>query len=190
MMGRVDAGFRQRLVAAYRWVDPGPHVDHLVSDITGWWRDPVVLAGVGPALAALFAGTAPTVVMAPQIGGMLVGPLVAQALGLGFVEAYRDERVDQMAEPMRRARSRPDFKQRVVTLGFRARHLSPIDRVLVVDDWADSGAQLETLHELVRLAGAAYVGAAVIVDGCPDEVRAALDVRGLLRPVDLDSRTP
>jgi adenine phosphoribosyltransferase len=182
-------------VAAYRWVDPGPHVTHLVSDITGWWRDPSVLAGVGPALASLFDGpapdgVAPTVVIAPQIGGVLVGPLVAQALGVGFVEAYRDERVDQMAEPVLRAVSRPDYKGRVVTLGFRARHLSAADRVLVVDDWADSGAQLEALRELVRLSGASYLGAAVIVDGCPAEVRAALDVRGLLRPADLDSRVP
>lgn len=190
MMTPVEAAFRQRLIAEYRWVDPGPHVTHLVSDTSGWWRDRVVLAGLGPALAGLFPGASPTAVLAPQIGGVLVGPLVAQALRAGFVEAYRDERVDQMAEPVLRAVSRPDYKGRTVTLGFRARHLTPADRVLVVDDWADSGAQLEALRELVGLAGAAYLGAAVIVDACPAGVRAALDVRGLLHPADLDSRVP
>jgi adenine phosphoribosyltransferase len=186
----VNAEFKQRLLAAYRWVDPGPHVTHLVSDTSGWWRDSTLLAQVGPALAALFPGAAPTAVLSPQISGVLVGPLAAQALGAGFVEAYRDERVDQMAEPVLRAVSQPDYKGRIVTLGFRARHLTATDRVLVVDDWAASGAQLATLHELVTLSGATYLGAAVIVDACPPAIGDKLDVRGLLHPADLETRVP
>lgn len=39
----------RRLVELFEWIDPGPGSTHLVSDISGWWRDPDVLAQVGPA---------------------------------------------------------------------------------------------------------------------------------------------
>ena len=177
----------RRLIDAFRWVDPGPHVTHLVSDASGWWRDPELLRSLGPELGALHPGAQPTAVLAPQISGVLLGPLVAVALGAGFVEAYRDERIDRIADarPPLRVVTEPDHKGRTVALAIRDDRLSPGDRVLVVDDWADSGAQLTALRELIRQAGAEYLGAAVIVDGCPGPVSAALNLQGLLRPADL-----
>src|SRR5688500_1079086 len=49
---RVDLG--KRLIHAFRWIDPGPESSHLVSDMSGWWRDPEILAALGPALAELY----------------------------------------------------------------------------------------------------------------------------------------
>jgi adenine phosphoribosyltransferase len=179
-----------RLVDAFRWVDLGPDSTHVVSDMSGWWRDGVVLSSVGPALADLFRADRPTVVVAPEKVGFIVGPLVAAALGGGFVEAYKNTRTRQIADRLIWRSTGPDYRGRELSLGVRARHIGADDRVLVVDDWADTGAQLVALQQIVQDAGASYVGAAVIVDGCPSPVRDQLRLRSLLRGSDLDARLP
>jgi adenine phosphoribosyltransferase len=178
---------RRRLIATFRWIDPGSWCDHLLTDRSGWWRDPVVLEQVGPALAGLFDAR-PTVVVAPATSGFLLGPLVARALGVGFVEAYRDLTPAELADDLITRVTPPGHDDRPTTLGVRARLLGPAARVLVVDDWVETGAQLGALAEIVAASGASYVGAAVIVDGATADVRARLGVRGLLREAELDHR--
>lgn len=182
----MDPLLRRRLLTEFRWIDPGPDSTHEVSDLSGWWRDAGVLAGLGPALRELFTDARPTVVIGPETSGFLLGPLVAREFGVGFVEAYKDGR-GQVADRMLRRQTRPDYRGRNVTLSVRARLLTPTDRVLVVDDWAATGAQVAALREVVDDAGARYLGAAIIVDGCPSEVVADLGIRALLRRDDLDS---
>jgi adenine phosphoribosyltransferase len=182
----VASDLRDRLRAGFRWTDPGPGSQVLVSDRSGWWRDPRILDELGPALAALFAGASPTVVLAPEVTGFLVGPLVARALGVGFVEAYRAGARRPIAEPMTWADVSADHRGDAQRLGVRSRLLSPGDRVLVVDDWAATGAQARALYALITTLGATPVGTAVIVDECPPPVTAELRIRGLLNGVDLD----
>lgn len=179
-----------RLVAAFRWVDLGPDSTHLVSDVSGWWRDPEIVAAIGPALAGLFRDEQPTLVAAPEKGGFIIGPLVATALGAGFVEAYKNTRTRQIADRLVWRPTGPDYRGRELSLGVRARHLGAGERVLLVDDWADTGAQLVALRQAVLDCGAEYTGAAVIVDGCPAHVRDLLGLRSLLRSPDLDVRLP
>jgi adenine phosphoribosyltransferase len=182
-----DSDLAERLLSTFRWIDPGDWCDHLLTDRSGWWRDPVILDRIGPALAALASG-APTVVVAPATSGFLLGPLVARALGVGFVEAYRDLSGPELADDLITRSGGPGHDGRPVVLGVRARHLGPDDRVLVVDDWIETGAQLAALAEIVAAAGARYLGAAVIVDGAQQSVRDRLAVRGLVREADLDPR--
>jgi adenine phosphoribosyltransferase len=104
---------------------------------------------------------------------------------VGFAEAYKDGR-GVVADRMLRRTTAPDYRGRVVTLSVRARLFAPSDRVLVVDDWVVTGAQLATLRALVKEAGATYVGAAVIVDGCQPTATAELGLRSLLSRGDLD----
>lgn len=180
---------RARLIGTFRWIDPGDWSDHYLTDRSGWWRDPLVLELLGPALAGLFADAPrPTVVVAPATSGFLIGPLVARALGVGFVEAYRDLTDHELADDLVTRVSDPGHDGRPATLGVRARHLGSEDRVLVVDDWAETGAQLGALAEIMAHVGARYLGAAVIVDGAPVDVRSRLSLRGLLRDADFDHR--
>ena len=174
---------RDRLRAAFRWTDPGPGTGYLVSDRSGWWRDPVILDGLGPALADLFRADRPTVVVSPEVTGFLLGPLVARALGVGFVEAYRAGARRAIAEPMAWAEVPADHRGEIQHLGVRERLLAPDDRVLVVDDWAATGAQARGLRGLL---GERYLGTAVIVDECPPPVTTELRLRGLLTGADLD----
>jgi adenine phosphoribosyltransferase len=171
----MDRDLAAALRAAFRWTDPGPDSPQLVSDRSGWWRDPGLLTRLGPALAALHPR--PTVVVAPEVTGFLLGPLVAATLGVGFVEAYRPRPVP---EPMTWGTAGGDHRGATVTLGVRDRHLSPADRVLVVDDWAETGAQLRALYRAIVALGAVPLGAAVVVDQSPPEVTAELNIRSLL----------
>jgi adenine phosphoribosyltransferase len=175
----VTADLRDRLRAAFRWTDPGE--GYLVSDRSGWWRDPAILSGLGDALAELFRAERPTVVISPEVTGFLVGPLTARSLGAGFVEAYRAGARRPIAEAMDWTEV-VDHRGEVQLLGVRRELLRPDDRVLVVDDWAATGAQAGALRSL---AGDRYVGTAVIVDDCSPVVSASLGVRGLLRGSDL-----
>jgi adenine phosphoribosyltransferase len=181
----VASDLRDRLRAAFRWTDPGPDSEILVSDRSGWWRDPHILDELGPALADLFADATPTVVVAPEVTGFLLGPLVARALGVGFVEAYRAGARRPIAEPMTWGDVPTDHRGDAQRLGVRSRLLSLADRVLVVDDWATTGAQARGVYTAVTALGATAIGTAVIVDECAPPVAAELRIRGLLTSADL-----
>ncbi|MEU4243870.1 phosphoribosyltransferase [Actinoplanes sp. NPDC026619] len=176
----VDLG--DRLRSAFRWTDPGDGSGYLVSNRSGWWRDPVILSGLGDALGDLFRSASPTVVVSPEVTGFLLGPLVGRALGAGFVEAYRAGVRRHIAEPMQWVKVPSDHRGDEQLLGVREGLIRATDRVLVVDDWAATGAQIRALRDLL---GSAYVGAAVIVDECPPAVAAELTIRGLLSGDDL-----
>ena len=133
----------------------------------------------------LFADASPTVVVAPEVTGFLIGPLVARALGVGFVEAYRAGVRRPIAEPMTWVDVPADHRGDPQRLGVRSRLISPADRALIVDDWAATGAQARALAKLIRTLGATPVGTAVIVDEADEP-----GVRGLLTGADLQYAPP
>ncbi|MFF5172457.1 phosphoribosyltransferase [Micromonospora sp. NPDC000089] len=171
---------RERLVELFGWVDTGPGSTHLVSDVSGWWRDADVLAALGPALVAPFRAAAPTVVVAPAVTGLLLGPLAATALGVGFVPAHKPGDGRLPVGPLTWAQSPPDFRGRRVDLAVADRRLGPADRVLMVDDWVATGAQVRAVREICATRGAHWLGAAAIVVDCPPDEAAELGVRALL----------
>ena len=173
---------RDLLRARFGWTDPGSDSGYLVSNRSGWWRDPRILAGLGEALGDLFRDAAPTVVVSPEVTGFLVGPLVARAIGAGFVEAYRAGARRPIAESMIWATVPSDHRGDQQQLGVRDGLVLPTDRVLIVDDWAATGAQARALRSLFP---GTYIGTAVIVDECPPAVSAELGIRGLLTGQDL-----
>ena len=176
---------RAELRAAFRWRGDGPDEDQ-VADITGWWRDPDLLARLGPALAALFTGPVPTVITGPASRGSLLGPLVALHLGVGFVEVRKDVTPAGDSDRWIRRTTPPDYHDRHLEFGFRRGLLDAGDRVLAVDDWIDTGSQAATIHAMVTGTGATWLGLACIVDGLDDpRLRRDLRVRALLHERDL-----
>ena len=139
---------RGLLRARFAWTDPGDGSGYVVSNRSGWWRDPRILAGLGEALGDLFRDAEPTVVVSPEVTGFLVGPLVARAIGAGFVEAYRAGARRPIAEPMTWTTVPSDHRGDQQQLGVRHGLVRPADRVLVVDDWAATGAQARALRSL------------------------------------------
>jgi adenine phosphoribosyltransferase len=181
---RVDGEFRRRLAAAFSWQsDRGVRSSY--ADVTGWWRDPDLIRELGPALGNLY-DEAPTVVLGPVSRGALVGALTAASLGVGFVEVRKDAGAAVDSDRWVRRTTGPDYRDRHVVFGFRRELVRAGDRVLMVDDWADTGATARVVRDLVDACGARWIGAACIVDALTDArlrhdlpLRALLDVRAL-----------
>jgi adenine phosphoribosyltransferase len=181
---RVDGDVRRRLRAAFKWqFDRGQWSG--AADMTGWWRDGGLIRELGPALAGLY-DEQPTVVLGPVSRGSLVGALVAASAGVGFVEVRKNASPATDSDRWVQRTTGPDYRDRHVVFGFRRELVNAGDRVLMVDDWAETGATARVVRALVDDCGARWIGAACIVDGLTDPrlrhelpVRALLDVRTL-----------
>ena len=173
------------LRSTFRWRSDRTD-DTAAADLTGWWRDPAVLAGVGPALAELFATERPTVVLGTESSGMLLGPLTATALGVGFVPVRKDPTPAADSEQILRRTAPPDYRDRHVVYGFPRRLVSAGDRALLVDDWIETGATAVTVRMLVEDGGARWLGVATVVDALGNSgLRRGLTLRALLHVRDL-----
>jgi adenine phosphoribosyltransferase len=169
---------RARLLGSFRWYSE--HESRGLADRTGWLRDPELLGELGGALAGLF-DESPTVVVGPHASGYPLGVLVAVHHGVGFVGVEKERRELGDSDRWITATTPPDYRDRTMTMGFRRSLVSSTDRVLVVDDWADTGGQLSAVRSLVEQAGAHYIGAAVIADALRSHAtRRALSLRGLV----------
>ena len=145
-----------------------------------WWRDKSILARLGPALADLFRAEEPTIVLGIEAHGMLLGPLAALSLGVGFATVHKGDQPRDVEDPLLARTTPPDYKHRALRLSIRRSLLSSQDRVVLVDDWVDTGSQASAARLLVTDAGATWLGMAVAIDGSQPEVRRLLGVRSLI----------
>jgi adenine phosphoribosyltransferase len=76
----------------------------------------------------------------------------------------------------------PDWQGRTHELRLQRRALTNEDRVVLVDDWYETGAQALAARELIEATGAAMLGMTIVVDDLADEVRPRLGrLHALLR---------
>ncbi|HKC24787.1 MAG TPA: orotate phosphoribosyltransferase [Thermoanaerobaculia bacterium] len=101
---------------------------------------------LGAALARLLAPDAPGVVVAPAMGGLVIGHETGRGLSTRAIFA---ERVEQVFELRR---------------GFA---LAPGERVAVIEDVITTGKSTREVLDLVRVAGATPVACGAIVDRRP-----------------------
>lgn len=98
---------------------------------------------LGRALAERLRDLAPTVVLSPALGGLIIGHEVARGLGVRAIFAERQEG----AMTLRR--------------GFS---LTPGDRVVVIEDVVTTGGSTRETMVVVEGTGATVVGAGAIID--------------------------
>ena len=165
----------QRLREAFSWRSAENY-----ADTSGWWADPDLLGEIGPALAELHGNAEPTLVAGIEALGFLVGPLVAVALGVGYVEIRKRLDDAETGEEVISRMTPPDYNERDLTLGVRRRLLRPSDRVLLVDEWITTGAQATASKRLIEDAGSHYVGLASVVDATDNKIRRDLNLRSLI----------
>ena len=97
----------------------------------------------GAGIAERIRSLAPTVVLSPALGGIVIGQEVARALGVRAIFAERQDGTLTL--------------RRGFTLDAR-------DRVLVVEDVVTTGGSTRETIEVARAQGATVVGAAAIID--------------------------
>lgn len=98
-------------------------------------------------------------VLAPAMGGLVIGQEVARRLGARYVFAEKEN------------------NRLVLRRGFT---FAPAERVLVVEDVITRGGRVQECLDIVRAAGALPIGIAVLVDRSAGQARFDVPVAALL----------
>lgn len=151
--------------ARFAWV--GGH-----ADVWRFFLDAQLFTDIVDALSASFADAGVTKVVGIESRGFILGPPVALRLGAGFAAIRKrggllpGNKIEQL--------SGSDYRGRTHTFVMQVGAILPGDVVLLVDDWAENGAQALAAKALVERGGGRFEGASLIVDDLRDDVRAAL----------------
>jgi adenine phosphoribosyltransferase len=154
-----------------------------VGDHADIWRafaDRELFARTVAALAVPFRGERYTKVAGLEARGFVLGGALAAYTEAGFVALRKGE--GWLPGDCARADTAADWRGRTHALRLQRAALIPEDRVVLVDDWFETGAQAQAARELIEATGATLVGMSIIVDDLSDEARARLGrVHALLR---------
>ncbi|MGW5354062.1 phosphoribosyltransferase family protein [Streptomyces sp. NPDC004031] len=154
------------------------------ADVWAVFRDAAALGAVVGALVEPFRDAGVTAVCGVESRGFLLGGAAAVALGVGFVAVRKGEAL--FPGPKAERRTAPDYRGRQHVLRLQRAALAPGDRVLLVDDWIETGSQAAAVRALAAGCGAEWAGCSVVVDQLPPAGHAALGpVRSILTAAEL-----
>jgi adenine phosphoribosyltransferase len=170
----------EALLAEFRWT--GAH-----ADFARVLRSAVFVGNIGQALVEPFEHDEVSGIVAVEARGFVLGALAAHAFGVGLVLARKPDAihpggVEKVAED-------PDWRGRRMTFRISPQAVRREDRLLLVDDWVETGSQARTVSSLVRTLGATLVGVSAVVDHANAETRRELGLVGLLRSTELPPYT-
>jgi len=142
------------------------------SDTLGLFADAGFLARAGAALAGPFRDAGVDKVAGIEARGFVLATAVALELEVGFVAIRKPGAIHP--GPKAELEGPLDWRGNVTRLRLQRHVVAPGDRVLIVDDWAETGSKATTARQLIEMCGARYVGLSLLVDQLPDEIRGAL----------------
>jgi len=116
----------------------------------------------GAALAEIFKTEPVDVVVAPAMGGLIIGHEVARALGVRFVFGERAGEENKLA----------------IRRGFE---ITPGERVLLVEDVITTGGSILELRDLITSFGGKIAGFASVVDRTSQPVDFGAPYRALIK---------
>src|SRR3954469_12698644 len=102
-----------------------------------------VVEKFGAALASQLGKLNATTVIAPAMGGLVIGQEVARQLGLRFIFVEKEE------------------GKFVLRRGFK---INPAEKILIVEDVVTKGGRVQETIDIVRTNGGNVLGVAMIVD--------------------------
>jgi adenine phosphoribosyltransferase len=163
------------LVSRFRWID-----GH--ADIWPLFADANLFRRLATALADPFRRESISKVAGVEARGFILGTAVALELGSGFVPVRKPGGL--LPGPMRTSTTLRDYRDAQTELRLQRQSLTSRDRVLLVDDWCETGSQALTARELIEGSGSMFVGISVIVDQLAPPMRARLSRFEALVPYD------
>ena len=129
-------------------------------DVTPLFHDSAVFSELVEELVSPFVGKVDVVVGLEALGFVL-GSAVALRLGAGFVPIRKAGKLPLDVEKKRTV-SFTDYTKTEKSFEIRTDAIAPDVRVLIVDDWIETGEQVRAALELIGLAGASVAGISVI----------------------------
>jgi len=156
---------RNVVLGRFAWVD-----GH--ADVWAAFRDGRALRLLVHALVEPFVDDGITAVCGIESRGFLLGGAAAIQLGVGFIAIRKN---DGLLPGVKSARiSAPDYVGKTHRLRLQRSALTPGDRLILVDDWIETGSQFRAARELVNDCGASLIAYSVMVDDLTDQQRADL----------------
>jgi adenine phosphoribosyltransferase len=143
------------------------------SDTLGLFADGEFLRHAAAALADPFRTESVSKVAGIEARGFVLASCVALELGAGFVAVRKPGSIHP--GPKVELTAPPDWRGHKTTLRLQRHVIAPGDRVLVVDDWAETGSKARTARRLIDACGGTYVGLSLLVDQLPHDVRSDLE---------------
>ena len=150
---------RDALLSQFAWV--GGH-----ADVWRWFDDPKTLRAIAAALVEPFRDNA-TKVAGIESRGFILGAACALELDVGFVPIRKGSGI--FPGPKAIVETAADYRGGRQTLRLQRAALAADDRVLLVDDWIETGSQAAGARALVEACCATFVGVAAIVDQLPSD---------------------
>jgi adenine phosphoribosyltransferase len=164
-MSAAPAAAQDLALERFRWA--GGH-----ADVWSVFRDAKALSTVVAALAEPYRHGGVDAVCGVESRGFLLGAAVAVELGSGFLPVRKG--TGQFPGEKTFGQTAPDYRGLRHTLRLQRASVSPGDRVLLVDDWIETGNQARTVKSLIEQRGGLWVGCSVLVDQLDDESRESL----------------
>jgi len=162
-----SSALESRLRGAIRTV--GGHMD-----VWAVFEDAALLSAVVEALTDGLAPFEPTKLVAVESRGFLLGGAVAARLGVGLVAVRKPGSLFPGEKAT--VTTEPDYRGNRTELRMLTRAVGPGDRVAMVDDWIEVGAQALAVRQLVESRGAEFLGLATMVDQASAAVAEAVPV--------------
>lgn len=129
-----------------------------------WFDDPATLRAIATALVDPFRDRV-TKIAGIESRGFILGTACALELDVGFVPIRKAAGL--FPGPKAVVGTSTDYRGAPQTLRLQRASLSAGDRVLLVDDWVETGSQALGARTLVEQCGASFVGVAAVVDQLP-----------------------
>ncbi len=158
--------FADELLGRFRWI--GGH-----ADVLGPLSDAGFLSRAVAALAEPFEDEGVTKVAGVEARGFVFGPAVAIRLDAGFVPIRKPGSIHP--GPKAVTTSERDWRGRSLAFEIRRAALDRGDRVVLVDDWAETGSQALAARALIEECGGSWLGVSLLVDQVEGDVRRRLE---------------
>jgi adenine phosphoribosyltransferase len=136
------------------------------ADVRRLFDDPAQLREIAEALVEPFRGDV-TKVAGIESRWFILGTAAALELGAGFVPVRKADGL--FPGPKAVAEAGTDYRGNRHRLRVQRAALADGDRVLLVDDWIETGSQAAAARQLVEECGAQLVGIATVVTELPAE---------------------
>lgn len=143
------------------------------SDTLGLFADAEFLKRVATGVAAPFRHAHVDKVAGIEARGFVLATAVALELAVGFVAIRKPGSVHP--GPKAELHAPPDWRGLETVLRLQRHVIAPNERVLVVDDWAETGSKALTARRLIEECGGRYAGLSLLVDQLTPEVRSGLE---------------
>ncbi len=149
----------ESLKAAIRDVPDFPKKGIVFKDITTLLKDPVRFRRAVDLLALLCGGEKPDKVVAIESRGFILGSLLADRLGVGFVPVRKPGKL-----PARTLKASYELEYGTDSLEIHEDGLAPGERVLIVDDLIATGGTARAVGDLTERLGATVAAYLFLVE--------------------------